>query len=468
MTQVNSVRDSVSSIEESRNNLLSMLNLIENSDTYVDKSKTGYDLATEYYVWEPVFISYFVEIDGKVTWKHKSFLNQIEDHKNSTEQIKHSVIKTIDTYPNFLKIVPDFFTTVIDYEIATQSSAIYSLIAYIWNLGSIIGNLEGEKSAKFNNVLLSYVNLLNNELNEAGLTSFGDKVFSEDLEDMDSALTQEKDENPLVNLEILLERLSKLIGLQKVKEDVFSLINLVRIREMRIRTNLPVPAMSLHLVFTGNPGTGKTTVARLLAEIYAHIGLLSTGQLVEVDRSQLVAGYIGQTAIKVLEVVEKATGGILFIDEAYSLTSNQHGSDYGSEAVDTLIKLMEDRRNDLIVIVAGYSEKMNDFINSNPGIKSRFNKHIHFDDYSSSEMLEIFQSMCSESAYTLSPSAVEYLNEYFIKLQRNADFGNAREVRNLFEKTIGNQANRLMSLLNPDEINLTNIEYSDVAGSTGK
>ena len=218
--------------------------------------------------------------------------------------------------------------------------------------------------------------------------------------------------------------------------------------------------MSLHLVFMGNPGTGKTTVARLLSRIYNKIGVLSQGQLVEVDRSGLVGGYVGQTALKVQDVVKSAIGGILFIDEAYSLISNKDGNDYGQEAIDTLLKAMEDHRDNLIVIVAGYTNLMEDFLESNPGLKSRFNKYLYFKDYTPEELYAIFEKMCKGYKFNISDEAQEYVKDYFEKryIHRNENFANGRDVRNFFEKALIRQADRLSNKGN----NLTDEELSEL------
>ncbi len=253
---------------------------------------------------------------------------------------------------------------------------------------------------------------------------------------------QEQD-TPPEKIEDLKAELHGYIGLDVIKDQVDSLINWIGICKARKEHGLPTPDLSLHMVFSGNPGTGKTMVARLMARIFKSLGVLSKGHLVEVDRSGLVAGYVGQTAIKTAEVIEKAMGGVLFIDEAYALT-NRGGMDYGQEAVDTLLKAMEDHRDDLVVIVAGYTKLMADFVHSNPGLESRFNRFLYFPDYTVDEMAGIFQMRCDKSGYTLEEDAVEPLKEILREESQDVDgFGNARGVRNLFERAIAAQADRL-------------------------
>ena len=265
-------------------------------------------------------------------------------------------------------------------------------------------------------------------------------------------------------LEDLLSELDELCGLDQVKKDVKSLVNLVKVRKLRQEANLPVPPLSLHLVFMGNPGTGKTTVARLLARIYHSIGVLSKGQLVEVDRSGLVAGFVGQTALKTQEAVQKALGGVLFIDEAYALVNQENSNDFGHEAIEVILKNMEDHRDDLIVIVAGYTNRMEKFIHANPGLESRFNKYFYFEDYTAPQLLSIFQSMAKKNGYTLSEEGLKWLEQDLSDLYENRDenFGNARDVRNLFEKAVTRQADRLAGLESPSVEQLMELTLDDV------
>ena len=259
-----------------------------------------------------------------------------------------------------------------------------------------------------------------------------------------------------------MEELNELIGLQTVKHDVEELVGLAKIRKMREEKGMKSVPVSLHLVFSGNPGTGKTTVARILGKLYKEIGILSTGQMIETDRSGLVAGYVGQTAIKTQKKIQEAMGGILFIDEAYTL--NQKDESFGQEAIDTILKAMEDHRDEFVVIVAGYTQLMKDFVESNPGLKSRFNKFFEFPDYTSDELQQIFELQCNKYQYKLTDEADAAVRKEIIRLeeQKGENFANAREVRNLFEKIITNQAARVSALEEVDEEMLSTITIDDL------
>ena len=286
--------------------------------------------------------------------------------------------------------------------------------------------------------------------------------FSHDIKDAFEDVTQGDDSEEEETLEELLAELDGLIGLHSVKKNVHSLLHLQDIQMEREKRGLAKIPMSNHLVFTGNPGTGKTTVARLLARIYHKIGLLSSGTLVEVDRSGMVAGYVGQTAIEVKNVMDSAKGGVLFIDEAYSLATGLQG-DYGMEAIDTLLKRMEDDRENMIVIVAGYPELMEKFISSNPGLRSRFSKKIFFPDYNPDELLDILQHMIKKQAFTISEEALDYAYDLLEKKynDRDSDFANAREVRNMFEAAVVSQADRLFGKENLTDEELCRLEAAD-------
>ena len=254
------------------------------------------------------------------------------------------------------------------------------------------------------------------------------------------------------------------MGLNEVKTEIRSLVNLIKVRKMREKYCLPEIEMSYHMVFTGNPGTGKTTLARLVGKIYKELGILTHGEMTETDRSGLVAGYVGQTALKVKEVVEKAVGGVLFIDEAYALASNG-SNDFGGEAIDTLVKLMEDHRDNLVVIVAGYTEEMKRFLKSNTGLVSRFNRFIHFPDYSTQELVDILSGMAKKAGLKLEEGLEEHIAGYLDSMEEKErnEFGNARGIRNLFETMVVNQANRLVTMADCSVEQLTLIKAEDVA-----
>lgn len=264
-------------------------------------------------------------------------------------------------------------------------------------------------------------------------------------------------------LQDLLNELNALVGLEKVKNKVQDLIVYQKVQKMRREKNLHSSKNTLHLAFTGNPGTGKTTVARIVGRIYKQIGLLSKGHFVEVSRTDLIAGYQGQTALKVKKVIEQAKGGVLFIDEAYSITENDKSDSYGRECLTELTKALEDYREDLVVIVAGYTEPMSKFFESNPGLESRFNTFIEFDDYSPNELDSILDYMCNMNDYILDEKVKEKIHSYFEKktTMKDKNFANARLVRNLYDNLIMNHARRVINIANPTSSELSMIQEQD-------
>lgn len=290
-----------------------------------------------------------------------------------------------------------------------------------------------------------------------------DTSKDEDSQDEDSQEEIIKSRNHQVWNHSPMEELDSMVGLSRVKEEITTLTNFIKMKQKRDEMNLKSPTISYHCVFSGNPGTGKTTVARIIAEIYRNIGVLRKGHLVETDRSGLVAEYVGQTAIKTNKIIDSALDGVLFIDEAYTLAQGGN-EDYGREAIATLLKRMEDDRDRLVVILAGYTNEIEQFIDSNPGLRSRFNRYIHFDDYTAEELYEIFCLQVKKSEYVLAEDASQYLKERLaaVVADKPKDFGNARYVRNLFEKTIEAQSNRLASKAELSKDDLTLITKKDL------
>jgi Cdc6-like AAA superfamily ATPase len=271
---------------------------------------------------------------------------------------------------------------------------------------------------------------------------------------------------PVRPIEELYAELDALVGLAPVKAEIKLVADLLAVQKLRADRGLPVVETSRHLVFTGNPGTGKTTVARLLAQIYRTLGVVQKGHLVETDRAGLVAGYVGQTALKAQEVFDSALGGVLLIDEAYALARGGD-NDFGQEAIDTLVKLIEDHRDEIAVIAAGYPEEMHEFIESNPGLRSRFPKTIHFPDYTGDELLSIFESQCKKASYTVGKDAAAAARSFFDAQPRDKGFGNGRIARNLFEAAMAAQASRLVQLKEPTNEQLCELPAGDIDAAAG-
>lgn len=329
--------------------------------------------------------------------------------------------------------------------IRTEHPAFSAVSTGLYRYASLLVKADGEVNAEEEELLRTIWNLANNPKKNL----FGVKQTE-----------APKDET----LENVLSELEGLVGLDSIKKEIKSLANLLTVHKMRLEQGMAGTIPSLHSVFSGPPGTGKTTVARLVARIFKHLGYLDKGQLIETDRAGLVAGYVGQTAIKVDEVVKTSLGGVLFIDEAYSLNKGEGGKDFGSEAIEILLKRMEDHRENLVVIAAGYTDEMRTFVQSNPGLESRFNRFYFFDHYTGGELLAIFKRFASKADFELSPDAEDKLSFILDEFYENRykGFGNARVVRNLFEEIVQRQANRIVTIAPITAEILRKIEEPDI------
>lgn len=416
------------------------------------------------------------DIDRMMIEDILSFIHYIssEDSEERISLFKITYLNTSysDLYPKVQEIeTPRFFKLLFNLSKEISSNRVSHIeslfISTIYEIGKYYSlnkqdenTVDKEKFMNYLKMLKEYTELNKESQNIAFENLDNSIIKNEEIHNKTSIDGNKKDDDQEESLEDLLNELNELIGLAGVKEEVSSLVNILKINKLRESRGFKVPQVSKHLVFLGNPGTGKTTVARLLSKIYKKLGVIEKGQLVEVDRSGLVAGYVGQTAIKTQEKIDEAMGGVLFIDEAYTLAKGEN--DFGQESIDTLLKAMEDQREDFVVIVAGYSEPMDRFLESNPGLKSRFNKSITFEDYSPNELLDIFELFCKLNDMRLSSDARDYLTQYLSKLsnEKSENFANGREMRNLFEKAFTNQANRLSQYndISDEELNIIKSE----------
>jgi SpoVK/Ycf46/Vps4 family AAA+-type ATPase len=432
------------------------------------------------------FTAYISLADGNVSDEEYAIIQKALKLNNYTkEQLKRAVdsIRFSDNYTTTLPVAFKYFVLADAGRKIPNDRNGYQNAQLLYDVYKLLGQriiaAHSDNHDRETRRLTDYTRMLELFLKEYGVFYFGTRKKFNPVDDengrkinMDNLRQAAVGKNEAtkapekeINVDELLSELNSYVGLNSVKKEVESLVNLIKVQKMRENMGLKGADVSKHMVFLGNPGTGKTTVARLLSKIYQGLGVLRSDNYVEVDRSGLVSGYVGQTATKTAEVIEEAMGGILFIDEAYSLTVAKGENDFGQEAVDTLLKAMEDHRDDLVVIVAGYQKPMEEFLSSNPGLKSRFNKFLYFENYTKEELVQIMESMCASRQYELSEEARRTALEYFERKTNETDenFANAREVRNYLEAAITRHATRVIKIEKPDRKLLVTLEKEDLS-----
>ena len=436
----------------------------------------------------PAIVEILKEIDKSTRYDKTKLLSEIELYiKNQPQGKRDLVIEELDP-PMLLRVVKFYDSVFLTNNMYIVANYLFQILNLIVKQDGIVTEIEKRLLTRYQTILHEsnedlYSDLPGTKKDYLNLNSVFNDFFGsvattirkdsgntnnnstkEAKEEKPQGNVQEAGKEEVYDLDQLMKELNDLIGLSEVKGEVTNLVNVLKVEKLRKEKNLPVPTRSLHMVFTGNPGTGKTTIGRLIAKIFKALGVLEKGHLIETDRSGLVAGYVGQTAAKTIELCKKSLGGVLFIDEAYALAEGGE-NDFGREAINTLLKFMEDNRGNFIAIVAGYTDNMQEFINKNPGLQSRFNKYIVFADYSPDELFAIFSSITTKSKLKLTEEAAtkvkEILQSHYDK--RDKKFGNGRFARNLFEKIYGNQANRLVTVTDLDEEGLCTITMEDIS-----